>query len=67
VLFGFNVDSQLEETGVGRGLLVAETLMRREALLRRKPLSDYRSMLRLRWRAALSALEKSGPEKEKEL
>jgi hypothetical protein len=67
LLFGFNVDSQLEETGVGRGQLVAETLMRREALSRGAPLADYRSMLRSRWRAALSALEKAGPEKEQEL
>ncbi|HSW50450.1 MAG TPA: peptidoglycan recognition family protein [Bryobacteraceae bacterium] len=67
LLFGFSVDSQLEETGVGRGLRVAETLMRREALARRTTLAEYRNSLRLRWRAALSALEKAGTEKEKKL
>jgi hypothetical protein len=67
LLFGFNVDSQLEDTGVGRGLLVAETLMRREALSRKTAFADYRAMLRQRWRLALAALEKQGPVKEKEL
>ncbi|MFB3776246.1 MAG: N-acetylmuramoyl-L-alanine amidase [Bryobacteraceae bacterium] len=67
LLFGFSVDGPLEETGVGRGLLVAETLMRKEALARRMTLAEYRTLLRLRWRAALSALERSGVEKEKEL
>ena len=67
LLFGFDADSFAGGSGVGRGMLAAETQLRREALSRRLPLAQYRRVLRSRWRETLSALESHGSEKEKEL
>jgi hypothetical protein len=67
LVFGFDLDGSLEESGLGRGMLAAQIEMRREAAGRRMTTAAYRAELRSRWRQTISALENRGSIEEKGL